>query len=186
MKFTAWPLAALALYAARDRDGRRVPGRMLIGIVLCSLPLVVVTLLADPRTFVANVIEFPLGLSGVASPAGSALPGHILITAFPSVHRIFPVIAAVVGAIVFARYLWRTPPTSASKVCQVAGVVLLVAIALAPATRIGYLLYPLNFFVWSWMLTSDPSGRTDVARDVSGEGKSTETAGDPSVASVDR
>ena len=26
------------------------------------------------------------------------------------------------------------------------------AILLAPATRIGYLLYPINFFVWGWLL----------------------------------
>lgn len=176
MKFTAWPLAALALFAARDRSGRRVPGRMLVGIVLCALPLMVITLVADPRTFVANVIEFPLGLSGVDSPAGSALPGHILITAFPALHRIFPVVAAVVGAVVLARYLWRTPPTSSAKVCQVAGVVLLVAILLAPATRIGYLLYPLNFFVWSWMLTGESATSADAALDPSahseGDGES--------------
>ena len=35
---------------------------------------------------------------------------------------------------------------------SLAGWVMLVAILFAPATRIGYLLYPIDFFVWSVML----------------------------------
>ena len=35
---------------------------------------------------------------------------------------------------------------------SLAGWVMLVAIVFAPATRIGYLLYPINFFVWAHML----------------------------------
>jgi hypothetical protein len=30
-----------------------------------------------------------------------------------------------------------------------------VAILLAPATRVGYMLYPINFFAWSWLLSSE-------------------------------
>jgi hypothetical protein len=29
---------------------------------------------------------------------------------------------------------------------------MLIAILLAPATRVGYLLYPIDLFVWAWML----------------------------------
>jgi hypothetical protein len=29
------------------------------------------------------------------------------------------------------------------------------AIMAAPATRVGYLLYPVNFFIWSWLLRSE-------------------------------
>jgi hypothetical protein len=32
-----------------------------------------------------------------------------------------------------------------------AGVVMAVITLLAPATRIGYLLYPINFFVWAYL-----------------------------------
>ena len=40
------------------------------------------------------------------------------------------------------------------------GWVMLIAILLAPATRVGYLLYPINLFVWAWMLrrADDPRG----------------------------
>ena len=51
---------------------------------------------------------------------------------------------AIVGAVVV--------PMS----CEVAGWALLIAILLAPATRIGYLIYPMNLFVWSWMLRPSP------------------------------
>ncbi len=39
------------------------------------------------------------------------------------------------------------------------GWVMTVAILLAPATRVGYLLYPANLFVWGWMLgqAADPA-----------------------------
>ncbi|HEX3946116.1 MAG TPA: hypothetical protein VHW47_00345, partial [Acidimicrobiales bacterium] len=50
------------------------------------------------------------------------------------------------------RYLVRRTPSRSSEVTALAGWLLLVAIAFAPATRIGYLLYPINFFVWAFML----------------------------------
>ena len=40
MKFTAWPLAALALFAARDREGRRAPVKMLLGMLVVIAPVV--------------------------------------------------------------------------------------------------------------------------------------------------
>ncbi len=149
MKFTAWPLALLALFAARDAEGRRRPGRMAVGMAVVVVPAVVPFLVTNPTAFFQNVFLYPLGLSGVSSPAASALPGHLLVSAFPALHRVLPLTVAVVGGAVLARYLWRHPPTGAAEVCRVAGWVMLVAVLAAPATRIGYLLYPVNFFVWS-------------------------------------
>ena len=42
---------------------------------------------------------------------------------------------------------------------RVTGWVMLVAILLAPATRVGYLLYPINLFLWAWMFrrSDDPA-----------------------------
>jgi hypothetical protein len=44
-------------------------------------------------------------------------------------------------------------------VARVTGWVMLMAILLAPATRVGYLLYPINLFLWSWMFrcSEDPA-----------------------------
>jgi hypothetical protein len=148
MKFTAWPLAALALFAARDAEGRRRPARMLAGMAVVAVPLTLPYLVRDPHTFWANVVLFPLGLAGIASPAASAMPGHLIVTAFPSLHRVLPIGVALVGGAFLVRHLVRHPPSNTSAVCTLTGWVLLVAILFAPATRVGYLLYPINFFVW--------------------------------------
>ena len=149
MKFTAWPLAALALFAAHDARGRRAPGRMALGMLVVAGPVVAPFLIHNPHVFIVNVILFPLGLSGVASPAASPLPGHLLVTAFPTLHHVLPIVAvALGGAVLASRLLLRTPHTPA-EVTQLAGWVMLVAILVAPATRIGYLVYPINFFVWA-------------------------------------
>jgi len=151
MKFTAWPLAALALFAARDASGRRAPGRMALGMLIVAGPVVTPFLILNPHVFIVNVILFPLGLSGVASPATSPLPGHLLVAEFPALHHVLPIAASVLGGAVLLRHLVRHPPTSAAAVSTLAGWVMLVAIVVAPQTRIGYLIYPINFFVWGFL-----------------------------------
>jgi len=155
MKFTAWPLAALALFAARDRNGKRAVGSMMLGMLVVAGPVVVPFILRDPRTFFANVVLFPLGLSGITSPAASPLPGHVLVTAFPPLHLVLPLSVALVGGVLFLRYLVQHPPTTVAKVTSLAGWVMLVAILVAPTTRTGYLLYPIDFFVWAYMFRTD-------------------------------
>jgi hypothetical protein len=151
MKFTAWPLAALALFAARNRQGQRKPGLMFLGMLVVAGPVVVPFALRGPWAFFDNVVLFPLGLSGVNSPAASPLPGHLIVTAFPFLHRALPLAVGLVGGLVLAAYLYRKPPRTASQVCNVGGVVMAIITLLAPATRIGYLLYPINFFVWGYL-----------------------------------
>ncbi len=159
LKFTAWPLLVLALWAARDLRLHRAVGRYLVGAAAVVVPVVMPLALAHPTAFVDNVIRFPLGLAGVSSPAASALPGHILVSIFPGVHKIYVVVAGVVGVALLVRYLWRRPPDSAAEVASLTGWVMLIAILLAPATRVGYLLYPINLFVWAWLLrrADDPA-----------------------------
>jgi Glycosyltransferase family 87 len=155
MKFTAWPVALLALFAARDTAGRRRPLRMALGIAVIVVPLVAVSLVANAAAFGANVLEFPLGLAGIASPAGSALPGHLIVSAFPALRKEFVALCVIIGLATLVWFLIKRPPRDASDACKVAGWSLVVAICLAPSTRIGYLIYPLNLFVWSWMLTTN-------------------------------
>ena len=149
MKFTAWPLAALALFAARDAGGRRAPGRMALGMLVVAGPVVAPFLIHNPHVFIVNVILFPLGLSGIASPAASPMPGHLLVTAFPALHHALPIAAFALGGTILVRHLIRRPPHSAAQVTSLAGWVMLIAILIAPATRVGYLVYPINFFFWA-------------------------------------
>jgi hypothetical protein len=159
MKFTAWPLAAVALWCARDREGRRAPGRMLLGMVAVAGPVVAPFAVSEARGFFDNVILFPLGLSGVASPAASNLPGHVLVTELPWLHAALPVAVALIGGALLVWRLWRRPPATPAEVATLAGWIMLVAILFAPATRVGYLLYPADFFVWGWMFAAaDRSG----------------------------
>ena len=158
LKFTAWPLTLFCLWAASDRRSRRAVGRYALGVLVVMGPVVLPVALSNPSAFVDNVIRFPLGLAGVSSPAASALPGHILVAAFPGIHRIYVAIVVVVGGAVLLWRLRRRPPANAAEVAGLSGWVMLIAILLAPATRVGYLLYPINLFVWAWMLrqSDDP------------------------------
>jgi hypothetical protein len=152
LKFTAWPLALLALWAASDRSRRRAMAWYALGVVVIMGPVVLPVALSNPSAFIDNVIRFPLGLAGVSSPAASALPGHILVAAVPGIHRAYVVTVVVIGGALLVWRLWRRPPGNAAEAASLSGWVMLIAIVLAPATRVGYLLYPINLFVWAWML----------------------------------
>jgi hypothetical protein len=51
-------------------------------------------------------------------------------------------------------------------VCKVGGVVMAVITLLAPATRIGYLLYPINFLTWSYLFADTESVDRHAGSDV--------------------
>ena len=157
LKFTAWPLVVFALWAAYDRGSRRAIGRYAVGVVAVVAPVVLPVALSNVSAFVDNVIRFPLGGAGVSSPAASALPGHVLVSALPGIHRPYLIAVGLIGGAVLLRHLVRHPPRDPAGVAALTGWVMLVAILVAPATRVGYLLYPINLFVWAWML-----GRAEV------------------------
>jgi hypothetical protein len=152
MKFTAWPLAVLALFAARGRKGERRPFAMLAGMFVVAVPTIFPFVLRGPAAIVDDVVLFPLGLSAIPSTAASALPGHVLVTWFPSLSRALPVSVGLVLGVLLARHLYRHTPRTVSEVCTIAGIVMAVLILLAPNPRVGYLLYPINFFVWAYLL----------------------------------
>ena len=158
MKFTAWPLAALALFAARDRDGQRRPFSMLAGMVVVAVPTIFPFALRGPFALIDDVVLFPLGLSAIPTTAASALPGHVLVSEFPSLSRALPLSVGIVLAVLLARHLYRHTPRTAAEVCTIAGVVMSALILLAPDPRVGYLLYPINFFVWAYLLDERGTG----------------------------
>ncbi len=174
LKFTAWPLALLALWAASDARHRRAAVRYAVGVLVVMGPVVLPVALRNPSAFVDNVIRFPLGLAGVSSPAASALPGHILVATFPGIHRIYVAAIVVVGGAALVWRLRRRPPQNAAQVAGLTGWVMLIALLVAPATRVGYLLYPINIFVWAWMLglAEDPVPRPSSGADQLSSGSS--------------
>lgn len=161
MKFTAWPLAVLALFAARGRRGERRPLSMLAGMVVVAVPTIFPFALRGPFALIDDVVLFPLGLSAIPTTAASALPGHVLVSEFPSLSRALPVSVGLVLTVLLARHLYRHTPRTATEVCTIAGVVMAALILLAPDPRVGYLLYPINFFVWAYLL-AEPTLAPDV------------------------
>jgi hypothetical protein len=129
------------------------------------------------------VIAFPLGLSGINSPAADPLPGHVLVTLVPAARRVLLVGLFVVGSPVLVWWLWRRPPRDVAGACRLTAVVAIVVMSVAPATRVGYVVYPVNLLVWSWLFTAavpppDAAGRPAVrtARSVPGGVDATDTA----------
>jgi hypothetical protein len=161
MKFTAWPLAALALFAARGRQGERRPLSMLAGMVVVAVPTIFPFALRGPFALIDDVVLFPLGLSAIPTTAASALPGHVLVSAYPSLSRALPISVGLVLTVLLARHLYRHTPRTAAEVCMIAGVVMSALILLAPDPRVGYLLYPINFFVWAYLL-AEPAPRSEL------------------------
>jgi hypothetical protein len=152
MKFTAWPLALLALFAARNRKGERKPLTMLAGLLVVAIPTIFPFALRGPIALIDDVVLFPLGLSAIPSTAASALPGHELVLAFPALSRVLPISVGLILTVVLARYLYKRRPSTVSQVCDITAVVMCALILLAPNPRVGYLLYPINFFVWAYLL----------------------------------
>jgi hypothetical protein len=91
---------------------------------------------------VEHVIRFPAGLTGVASPAASPLPGHLLAETGPA-GRVATLVLLAMAAVAVLVWVLRWPPRSAAQAAERAAVGLLIAMLLMPATRFGYLIYPL-------------------------------------------
>jgi hypothetical protein len=164
MKLTAWPLAALSLFIVRDEGGRRVPGKVFAIVVAIVAVFVIPFAIWDPRTFLVNTIAFPLGLSSVNSPAASPLPGHVISALVPGAHRALLIGLVIVGSPLLAWWLWRRPPKDVSDVCRLTAIVAIVVMCVAPATRVGYVVYPVNLLVWSWLFATPPDARDVPAR----------------------
>lgn len=157
MKLTAWPMAAGALLVAREHEGR--PAWRKVALIMAAIVLVTVVPFAlhAPWAFVSNVFAFPLGLAGVTSPAASALPGHILTTLWAPLGHILAPLTFLVGGYFVAKYLQRHWPLTLGQLLGLLSVCFAVLICVASATRIGYVIYPLNLALWSRVCQDQPA-----------------------------
>jgi hypothetical protein len=160
MKQTAWPLIPFLLMASSQR--RKVATRL----VLVVVPVLVPFILWDPGAFVEDVIKFPLGLGTGASAAGTPTLGSLLAGALPGGRAVMAVVFVAAVAGITGWLAVRRPWPGAEGVARSAGIVWLLAFVLAPAARFGYLVYPVNLFVWSVSLRRErrlPSPEVAVA-----------------------
>jgi Glycosyltransferase family 87 len=138
LKLIAWPVAAvLAVHAIAGRRYRYLAGA-------AGLPLLAV--LVDPTGVAEHVVRFPLGGGVVNTTARAPVPG-LLISTYGG--RGLAIGVLVVAGTAFAWWLVRHPPRTAAAAATVGGYGLLAAIALLPASRPGYLLYPLALLGWA-------------------------------------
>ncbi len=151
MKLTAWPMAVGALLVTRNRKGRSTWHQVLFWIVAIIAVTTVPFAVRNPVAFMSNVFAFPLGLAGVASPAASALPGHILTTWMPVLGHVLAPVTFVIGGYFATKYVHRHWPLTLSQLLGLLAVVFVVVMCVATATRIGYVIYPINFALWSSM-----------------------------------
>jgi hypothetical protein len=149
MKLTAWPMAAGALLVTRNKEGRSTWRRVLLWMGAIVLVTTVPFVLRAPAAFMTNVFAFPLGLAGVSSPAASALPGHILTTWLPALGHVLAPVSFLIGGYFVAKYAHRHWPLTLSQLLAILSVTFAVMMCVASATRIGYVIYPLNFALWS-------------------------------------
>jgi hypothetical protein len=149
MKLTAWPMAAGALLVTRNKEERSTWKRLLLWIGAIVLVTTVPFVIRAPAAFMANVFAFPLGLAGVSSPAASALPGHILTTWIPALGHVLAPVSFLIGGYFATKYVRRHWPLSLSQLLGLMSVTFALMMCVASATRIGYIIYPLNLALWS-------------------------------------
>jgi glycosyl transferase family 87 len=156
MKLTAWPMAAGALLVARNREDRSTWKQVLAWVAAIVVVTTVPFAIRSPLAFMSNVFAFPLGLAGVASPAASALPGHILTTWLPALDHVLAPVSLLIGGYFATKYIRRHWPLSLSQMLGLLSIVFLGLICVASATRVGYVIYPLNLWLWSSVTQEAP------------------------------
>jgi hypothetical protein len=167
MKATAWPALAVAVVLVAACAGRRAAAWLVL-VTLC-VPLAVdgPVLFAQPAAVVSNTILFPLGLTKIQSPAATPLPGHLLAEAGHWGH--YAAIALILLAgLAIAAWLIVAPPRNERAAGWRLVLGLTLMFAFAPASRFGYIVYPLGLAAWL-ALSSLPSldgrdGRLSLAR----------------------
>jgi hypothetical protein len=142
MKLTAIPALLVLAVAVLAMLGGRALGRFLATVAGLSVLLNVPVFLVDPGSFVEHVIRFPAGLGRAHSPAASPLPGNLIARLGPVGHSV-ALALLVAGGLAMAVWLIRRPPRTAADAALRIAVGLTGAIMLAPATRFGYLVYPI-------------------------------------------
>ncbi|MET8122660.1 glycosyltransferase family 87 protein [Micromonospora sp. NPDC005189] len=165
LKLFAWPVAlVLIVWGLTRRAGTRVA----VGAIGLPVAALLPAMLVDRDALTENVLRFPLGHGLVTSPAQSPFPGYLIATALPAGRLIAAALLVAAGVAIAVR-LVRRPPRTAVATALICGYGLLVAIALMPSTRFGYLLYPLALLTWAPALHRPVDAPTAlVADDLSG------------------
>lgn len=145
-KLIVAPAAAVLAVLVLVRRGNGLDwaalGRFAAALVATTAALHLPVYLVDPAAFVEHVFRFPLGMGAVRSPAASPLPGHLIAETGP-VGQVAAFVLVGAAAVAMVVWLVRRPPANGSAALMRIAVGLGALILLTPATRYGYLVYPL-------------------------------------------
>lgn len=155
IKQTAWLALPFLALAAVDRDGRRAGWRYLAAAGAVVVPVVAPFAVWDAGGLIRSVVLFPLGLASDPTTARGPTLGQLLAGPLPHAKLAIAVVLAAVLAAAGVLLAIRRRPSSAAMAVQHAGLLMAVAVVLAPAGRLGYLIYPVNLLVWSRLLPPD-------------------------------
>jgi hypothetical protein len=151
------------------------PPRRLRAGLLAAVPAAVLSipfLAWDARAFLEDTVLFPLGLGDAPSSARTPTLGSLLLSLVPGARTPLTIllVATIVGIVVVLVAV-RPPRTAAGASARVAAASA-ATIALAPAARFGYLVYPASFLVWSLALRrgAQAAPEPETASDVSPAG----------------
>ncbi|MEV7174025.1 glycosyltransferase 87 family protein [Streptomyces sp. NPDC093224] len=147
LKWTAWPAIPVIVAVLAVRGGRRAALRCAAAALGPAALTIVPAVLIDTGAFYQNVVLYPLGLGPTASSAQSPLLGHLIVLLLPHGKAVTTALIASSALGVGVSLLVR-PPRSTVAAADRLALGLLLAIALSPATRIGYAVYPVVLVVW--------------------------------------
>jgi Glycosyltransferase family 87 len=141
-KLTAWPvavaLAVMTLAGSSPAQGRRFTLTWLGVTATFVMPVVIL----EPHGLYLHEFAYPAGLAPVRSPAASPFPGHLLADTFSAGSWIALGLLAACAAGLSAWLVWR-PPLDDGAVAWFSAAALGVATLLMPASRAGYVIYPI-------------------------------------------
>jgi glycosyl transferase family 87 len=152
MKQTAWIVLPFLAVAILKGQGRRSVVRFGCAVAAIALPVIAAFVAWDPRAFWEDAVLFPLGLGKQPTPAGTATLGSLLVDVVPAPHA---AVTATLMALLVAVGLYllvRRPPGDPAGAAARAAILFLAAFVLAPAARLGYLVYPIDLMVWGGVL----------------------------------
>ncbi|MCX5583967.1 glycosyltransferase family 87 protein [Streptomyces erythrochromogenes] len=147
LKWTAWPAIPVIVAVLAVRSGRRAAFRCAAAATRLAALTITPAVLADTSAFYQNVVLYPLGLGPTASSAQSPLLGHLIVLLLPHGKAVTTALIALSAVGVGASLLVR-PPRSTVAAADRLALGLLLAIALSPATRVGYAVYPIVLIAW--------------------------------------
>lgn len=152
IKQTGWLLIPFLLVAAYKQGGRQSVLKASLSSGLVMLPVMLWIALGDFASFIEDAVRFPLNIGAQQTIAQGPTLGRLLAEVWPAAGGwLSAVLLGVVGLLAILLVIAK-PPISAGRASTYTGWVFVAALLLATAGRIGYLVYPVNLFVWARVL----------------------------------